>query len=56
MTQIAQTEAYLTELRDLVEPPDVLKSRGYIMQPLTFEELLLQRRCLTCGKSEYSLS
>jgi hypothetical protein len=52
MILITQTEAYLIKLRNLIEPEDALEKHGYIVRPLTDEELLLKRRCLGCGKGD----
>ncbi|KAF2843693.1 hypothetical protein M501DRAFT_925592 [Patellaria atrata CBS 101060] len=51
MAIITQSEAYLVELRNLIEPEDVLRSHGYIIRPLTDEQLLSKRRCLGCNKT-----
>lgn len=55
MVVITQTEAYLVQLRSLVETAETLEKHGYVTQPLTDEKLLLKQRCLGCNKSNYSL-
>jgi RNA exonuclease 1 len=47
---IAPTEAYLTQLRSLVDAGETLKRHGFITQPLTHEQLLSKQRCQGCGK------
>jgi hypothetical protein len=50
MDIIAQSEIYMMQLQLLIEPTGNLRRHGFIMSPLTDEELLLKRRCLGCGK------
>ncbi|KAH7111748.1 ribonuclease H-like domain-containing protein [Dendryphion nanum] len=51
MNTIAQNGPHIIRLKSFVEPQDILTRHGYVIQPLTDEELLLKRRCLGCGKA-----
>ena len=52
MATIAKTEAYLVNLKSLVESEDTLSQNGYVIQPLTDTELLQKQRCSACNKGD----
>jgi hypothetical protein len=50
MAPITPTHEYLSSLRSLAEPASALQKQGFIIQPLSDDELLLKRRCSGCNK------
>jgi RNA exonuclease 1 len=50
MAPITQSEDYLRRLKYLIDPAETLEKQGFIVRPLTNDELLLKRRCSGCNK------
>lgn len=44
------------QLNSLVASPEALKLAGYIVKPLTDDELEKKKRCLTCGDRSESIA
>jgi hypothetical protein len=51
---IEETPIYLEKLQLLVDPAKVLKSTGYVLQPLEPEQVELKKRCLYCGGNAHA--
>jgi RNA exonuclease 1 len=50
MTTITQSEDYLDWLKSLILCAETLEKQGFIIRPLTNDELMLKRRCAGCNK------
>ena len=49
VTFIKPTDEYLAQLRGLAHPVEALKSKGFVVEELTKEELEFKKPCRTCG-------
>jgi hypothetical protein len=47
---IQQTPEYLDKLRQLVHNENILVENGYVVAPLTKEEIELKKRCKNCRR------
>ena len=50
MAPIMQSENYLSQLKYLVSCTETLEKQGFVIRPLTNDELMLKRRCSGCNK------
>jgi hypothetical protein len=55
MAFVAPTDGYLLKLRGHIHSQAAMRKSGFVIAPLTEEELLLKRRCEGCRKSKIHL-